>query len=99
MVYTKLILIGIIFVLFVALTLIGFLAYRRRNEHTAIRVTGFILMALSGFLAVFIPASTLLLGYDEVCIAWTEGDAYFFHRDYLNREMYPTPSIVIHGSD
>ena len=88
MVYTRLILIVIVIIALIALALIGFWAYRQRDEPTAIRVTGFILMALCGFLAVFTPAATILFSYDEVCIAWTQGDAYFFQRDYLRPEEY-----------
>lgn len=91
MVYTRLIFIAIIVVVLIALALLGFWAYRQRDEHTAIRVTGFILMALCGFLAVFIPAATIILSHDEVCIAWTEGDAHFFQRDYLRSPDYYLP--------
>ena len=91
MVYTRLIFIAIIVVALIALALLGFWAYRQQHEHTGIRVAGFILMALCGFLAIFIPAATLTFGYDEVCIAWTEGDAYFFQRDYLRSPEYYLP--------
>ena len=83
--YTKLIMLGIIILTLIAFSIVCFFIYRQRNEHVAIRSVAFFFSVLCAFSAIFIPTVTIMLGYDDVCLAWTEGDARVFHRYYIGQ--------------
>lgn len=81
--YTKLIMLGIIILTLIVFSVVCFLVYRRRDEHAAIRSVAFFFCVLCAFSAIAIPTLTIMAGYDDVCLAWTEGDARFFNRYYI----------------
>ncbi len=77
-IYTQLILLAVVVIAFVGVGLIGFFAYWDRGEHPAIRVTGFIIMAVCALLAI----TTLLFIAGSARVAWPDGDERVFQRKY-----------------